>query len=425
MIKRHTPALWVVAFLWCWLALPSVAQRATSQPAGARSLATTAPEAAGLSTERLGRMHDRLQTYVEEERLAGLITFVARRGEVVHFAASGMRDREAGTPMTPDTIFRIYSMTKPITTVAALMLYEEGRFQLGDPVARYLPALEGVQVYDAEANDGSMRAAARRPVTIRDLMTHTSGLTYGFFSQTPVDSLYREVDILDGEGTLADMVEKLGRLPLLHQPGTRWHYSVSTDVLGRLVEVVSGQPLDAFFEERIFEPLGMVDTGFMVPADKLDRFAVNYTLDEEGHLTVQDAPATSAFAGPVSFLSGGGGLVSTPADYFRFAQMLLNKGALEGTRLLGRKTVELMTTNHLDGEYAPGYGFGLGVRVCTDVARTQALGSEGEYGWAGLAHTYFFIDPEEEMIGILWTQFFGTMPTSNQFKTGVYQAVID
>ncbi len=412
----RTLASWISILLIGWLALPVAAQHASP----------VAPaETAGMSAERLARIGPLMQAYVDDEHLAGIKMIVARRGKVVYYEDYGLRDIETSAPMTEDTIFRIYSMTKPITSVAVLMLYEEGRFRLNDPVARYIPAFKNLQVYDAD--DASMRAALRRPMTIRDLLTHTSGLTYGFFSETPVDTLYRRNGLFARGGDLEDFVGRLSDLPLLHQPGTTWHYSVSTDVLGYLVEVVSGQTLDVFFKERIFDPLGMKDTSFDVPPEKMDRFAANYHKDDNGRLEAVDAGATSQFAAPVRFFSGGGGLVSTAGDYMRFAQMLLNGGTLDGTRLLSPKTVELMTANHLDEDYAPGWGFGLGVRVCTDVARTQTLGSEGTFGWSGMANTYFFIDPEEELIAMVWTQFlpYGAYPIQNQFKVAVYQAIVD
>ena len=393
-------------------------------PVAAQPMATAAPEAVGLSSARLARVEPLMQRYIDEGKLAGILTMVARQGQVVHFETYGHRDREAQDPMAEDTIFRIYSMTKPITSTAVLMLYEEGHFLLDDPVADYLPAFADLTVY---APDGDP-VALERPVTIRDLLTHTSGLSYGFFSQTPVDSLYQQAGVLNGETSLASFVDKLGTLPLLHQPGERWHYSVATDVLGYLVEVVAGQPFGAFLEDRIFGPLGMDETSFEVATERLERFAVNYAIDQEGQLVVQDAAgAWSPFAAPVQFHSGGGGLTSTAADYMRFAQMLLNGGQLDGVRLLSPKTVELMTMNHLDGEFEPGWGFGLGVNVSTNVARTQTLGSVGTYGWSGAANTYFFIDPEEELIAMVWTQLFpyGYYPLFDEFKVAVYQAIVE
>jgi len=397
-------------------------------PTAHAQLAPTAPpDAVGLSDDRLAQLSEQMRPYVEDDKVAGLMTMVYRRGEIAHYETYGQRDRQTGTPMTPNTLFRIYSMTKPITTVAALMLYENGHFQLDDPVAEYLPALEGVQVYDTTATGTPTRAEPRRPMTIQDLMRHTSGLTYGVFGDTPVDSMYQAAGVLSDDRTLESAVETLGTLPLLHQPGTQWHYSVSTDVLGRLVEVVSGQSLDTFFQTRIFDPLGMDDTTFEVPADAMDRFATSYSMGENGELAVRDRKQNSSFAAPVRFLSGGGGLVSTMDDYLRFARMLLGGGAVDGTRLLSPKTVDLMTQNHLDGTFEPGWGFGLGVRVNTDLPVASTLGSEGMYGWSGFASTYFFVDPKEELIGMVWTQLVpeGRYPIGPQFRVGVYQSIVD
>ncbi len=414
MLRR----LWILVALFGLLA---------ASPAQAQLAPTAPPDSVGLSPDRLSRISDAMQPYVENDQVAGLMTLVYRRGEIAHYETYGQRDLQTEAPMTPNTLFRIYSMTKPITTVAALMLYEEGHFQLDDPVARYLPAFEDVQVYDTTASGEPTRVEPRRPMTIRDLLTHTSGLTYGVFSDTPVDSMYREVGVLSDDRTLAAMVDTLGTLPLLHHPGETWHYSVSTDVLGRLVEVVSGQSLDTVFQTRIFEPLGMDDTMFEVPSSEMDRFATNYVAGEDGSLTARDRKESSAFAAPVTRLSGGGGLISTMNDYLRFARMLLNEGALDGTRLLSPKTVDLMTQNHLDGTYEPGWGFGLGVRVTTDLTETQMLGSEGTYEWSGAANTYFFIDPKEELIGMVWTQLWphGLYPISPDFRVSVYQSIVE
>lgn len=325
-----------------------------------------APEDVGLSTTRLHRVNGVMQDYVDEGKLAGIVTMVCRKGKVVHFNCFGTQD--LSVPTTRDTIFRIYSMTKPITTVAAMMLFEEGRFQLNDPVSQYIPELADVKVF---AGPGVEYKDLEREITIRHLMTHTSGLTYGFLGTSPVDEMYNQANVLRKDQTAQEMVEALVTLPLVNQPGTAWRYSVSTDVLGRLVEVVSGLSLNDFFQSRILGPLGMVDTGFWVRDGELDRFATNYGPGEDGEIKVIDEPETSLFANPQKFYSGGGGLVSTAADYIRFCQMMLNKGEFNGTRLLGRKTVELMTMNHLSPEMMPislgllsvaGDGFGLGGR---------------------------------------------------------------
>ena len=415
---RSCRRLWPTLVLTLVLLVPT---------ANAQLASTADPGEVGMSAERLSQIEETMTPYVEGNKVAGLMTMVYRRGEVVHYETYGDSDLQTDAPMTPNTLFRIYSMTKPITTVAALMLYEEGHFQLGDPVGRYLPALKDVQVYDTTTAGEPTQVELRRPITIHDLMTHTSGLTYGVFGDTPVDSMYQEVGVLDKDQSLSAAVDTLGTLPLLHQPGETWHYSVSTDVLGRLVEVVSGQSLDVFFQSRIFDPLGMDDTMFDVPPSELDRLATNYAVNKKGELTVQDRADSSEFAAPVKMLSGGGGLVSTMDDYLLFSRMLLNGGALEGTRLLSPKTVDFMTRNHLDGTFEPGGGFGLGVRVNQDVAQAQVLGSEGMYSWSGAANTYFFIDPKEELVGMVWAQFFpnGLYPLGPEFKVAVYQSIVE
>jgi len=415
---RSCRRLWPTLVLTLVLLVPT---------ANAQLAPTADPGEVGMSAERLSQIEETMTPYVEGNKVAGLMTMVYRRGEVVHYETYGDSDLQTEAPMTPNTLFRIYSMTKPITTVAALMLYEEGHFQLGDPVGRYLPALKDVQVYDTTTAGEPTQVELRRPITIHDLMTHTSGLTYGVFGDTPVDSMYQEVGVLDKDQSLSAAVDTLGTLPLLHQPGETWHYSVSTDVLGRLVEVVSGQSLDVFFQSRIFDPLGMDDTMFDVPPSELDRLATNYAVNKKGELTVQDRADSSEFAAPVKMLSGGGGLVSTMDDYLLFSRMLLNGGALEGTRLLSSKTVDFMTRNHLDGTFEPGWGFGLGVRVNQDVAQAQVLGSEGMYSWSGAANTYFFIDPKEELVGMVWAQFFpnGLYPLGSEFKVAVYQSIVE
>lgn len=396
-------------------------------PAEAQSWQAVPPETVGMSAERLERIDQLAQAYIDNDEVGGILTLVVRQGKVVHAEQYGWQSREAEIPMDTDTIFRIYSMTKPITSVAVLMLMEEGQLMLSDPVSRYIPAFADVQVFDPDAQDGTRRVAPRRPITIKDLLTHTSGLTYGIFGDTEVDHLYQEANLLDGTRDLEAFSNDLAVLPLMFHPGKRWQYSVATDVLGRIVEVASGQSFASFLQTRIFDPLGMVDTGFHVPAEKLDRFAVNYYMDEQGTLAIADGGSESQFAKPPRFVSGGGGLVSTQADYLRFAQMLLGGGEIEGVRLLGTKTVELMTMNHLDGEFAPGWGFGLGVNVTTNVPRTAMPGSPGVFGWSGLAKTHFFIDPEEDLIAMVWTQVFprGAFSLDSQFKVAVYQAIID
>jgi CubicO group peptidase (beta-lactamase class C family) len=391
------------------------------------------PEDAGFAGQRLAQIKPKMQAYIDEQKLAGISTLLARGGKVVHFGHVGMADIDAGTTISAETIFRIYSMTKPITSVAALMLFEEGRFQLSDPVAAYLPAFNECRVLEP---NGSLVAPAR-PMTIRDLFTHTAGLSYGFDQNFHIDRLYQQqvwgAIHANPDLTLAAWIETIAQQPLAYHPGTQYRYSVATDVLGYLVEVVAGMGFADFLHQRIFEPLGMVDTFFSVPADKLDRFAANYGPQEGGGLKVVDAPRESRYARPTQRPSGGGGLLSTTPDYLRFAQMLLNGGVLDGARLLGRKTVELMTTNHLpdgifvDNDPKRGLGFGLGVRVLLDLGKSQMLGSLGNYGWSGAANTNFWIDPKENLLGISMVQFMpsGTYPVTADFCTLAYQALVD
>lgn len=397
---------------------------------------TIMPEEVGFSSERLGRIRPVMQAYVDQQKLPGLLTRVTRRGKVVHCEKFGLMDIEADKPMQDDTIFRIYSMTKPITTVAAMMLYEEGRFQLNDPVFKFIPAFKEVKVLGNDAGATPELVDLEREITIHNLMTHTSGLTYAFLADSPVDAMYQQADLFSRDRTLQENIQELVKMPLVHQPGTAWRYSVSTDVLGYLVEVIADMPFDVFLKQHIFDPLNMADTGFYVPQEKIERFAALYSLAENGGLELTDPPATGDYSKPPRNLSGGGGLVSTATDYLRFAQMLLNGGELDGIRLLGRKTVALMTTNHLPDQVLPmefpgmtlhGIGFGLGFSVVMSVAETQGFETVGNYGWGGAASTHFWIDPEEAVIGLLLTQFMpvGHYPLEPQLKVLTYQALVD
>ena len=394
------------------------------------------PEEVGFSAPRLSRIGTVMQRYVEQGKLPGVIAVVQRCGRLVYLERFGVMEVEAAKPMQFDTIFRIYSMTKPIASVALMMLYEEGHFQLSDPVSRFIPEFAGVKVFAGAADDGFRVRELAREITIWHLLTHTAGLTYDFFEDSPVDAMYVEADLHRGDRTLEEMISELVRLPLVFQPGTAWRYSMATDVLGYLIEVISGMSFDAFLERRILKPLGMTDTEFYVPEKKLDRFAAAYGPTESGGIELLDAPATSQFSKPPRFLSGGSGLVSTASDYLRFAQMLLDKGELNGTRLLGRKTIELMTTNHLPDELIPiqvpphtlrGCGFGLGFRVVVNAAQTGRLASDGEYGWGGGASTSFFVDPKEQLVGLLLTQLIPSRyyPIREEFKILTYQALVD
>lgn len=400
-------------------------------PVLAEELPTARPDQVGLSSEKLRRIRPALERLVKDGKMAGAVTLVARHGRVVCFDVCGMRDIAAGKPMTRDTIFRIYSMTKPITTVAAMMLWEEGRFKLDDPVTTILPEFKDLEAYRDPEAGASPQSNPARPMTIRDLMRHTSGLTYGLFGNTPVDQLYRERKVLDRRGTLQDMVRKLGKIPLVHPPGTTFRYSVAADVLGRVIEVVSNKRFDVFLKERIFEPLDMKDTDFYVPAEKLDRLAANYRPTLSGELGVVVEPASSRYAARPSFLSGGGGLVSTARDYARFCQMMLNGGQLQGKRLLCSSTVAMMTTNQLPKEAMPiaiagfkkrGLGFGLGFSVRLAESRGDPGAMVGEYAWGGAASTHFWISPKDDLIVIAMEQY---MPRSARLERAIRPIVHD
>ncbi|MBM4184499.1 MAG: beta-lactamase family protein [Gemmatimonadetes bacterium] len=400
-------------------------------PAFAQDLPRATPEEVGLSSERLERVGEVFQEYADAGRLAGAVGMVVRHGKVAWVDARGMRDLAARDPMEANDIFRIYSMTKPVTSVAVMMLYEEGRFFLDEPVGRYLPELANLpvaRVADATGPDNIPTERATRPMTIRDLLRHTSGLTYGSFSNTVVDQVYRQANPL-GQATLADMVTELGKIPLLFQPGTRWNYSVSTDVLGRLVEVVSGKPFDVFLRERIFEPLGMDDTGFFVRPAARRRFAELY--GHAGAGGTLEVVGAGSYAPEETFFSGGGGLVSTAQDYARFAQMLLNGGELDGARILSPSTIALMTTDHVNDDgtsfLADGWGFGLGFTVKDQAALDGLPDSVGTYYWFGAAGTSFWIDPAQDLIGIFMIQINPNRDVNfrDQFKRMVYAALVE
>jgi CubicO group peptidase (beta-lactamase class C family) len=404
--------------------------------------ALASPEEVGLSGEGLRRIDQHLRaSYVEPGKLAGTLTLVARRGRIAWMSPLGLMDRERGKPMREDTIFRIYSMTKPITSVALMMLHERGVFQLSDPVHKWIPAWESLQVYRYGKYPRFTTEAPARAMTVRDLLTHMSGLSYGISERTHVDGAYRRLGIGDGSGSLSDMVDKVSRLPLEFSPGTRWGYSIATDVLGHLIEVMTGERFDEYLARNIFVPLGMVDTGFVVPAASLGRLAANYTREPDETLSLLDDPGDSAYARPRTFLSGGAGLVSTATDYFRFAEMLRRGGELDGARILGPRTIRYMTRNHLPGGsdlagYAvgsfsetryEGVGFGLGFHVVIDPVRSQVPGSAGEFGWGGMASTAFWVDPVEDLSVVLMTQLVpsSTYNLRGQLKSLVYAAIVD
>ncbi len=388
-----------------------------------QGLPTAVPEEVGVSAERLQRIHPVMQGYVDEGQVSGFLTAIARRGKVVHFETVGMRDIENSKPVEPDTLFRIYSMSKPITSVAIMMLYEEGRFHLDTPAAKFIPEFKNMQVYN---EDQTETRDAEKPITIKHLLTHTAGFTYGWGNK-PVDKLYGEASLLKSSKTLAEMVQNLAEIPLVHEPGERWTYGVSTDVLGYLVEVIAEMPFEEFLQTRLFQPLGMVDTGFSVPAEKAHRFAALYRYTKNEGMKLEKAPPL-ANEDLGFFPAGGSGLVSTAADYLRFSQMLLNGGELDGARILGRKTVELMRQpHHRWGKGGKGSGgFGLGFAVVTDVSQADILESVGNFSWGGAAATTFWIDPQEELIGVLMTQLMNNPhPFQQQFKVLTYQALTD
>lgn len=383
-------------------------------------------EAVGLSTERLSRINPNMQAYIDQGKLGGIVTAVARKGQLVHMEAFGKTKVEGGQKMQPNSIFRIFSMTKPIVSVALMTLFEEGKFHLDDPVSKFIPAFADLKVYEA----GEL-VDLKNPMTVEHLLTHTSGLSYGW-NPTHVDTLYAMANIFEPGRNLEAFVERIATLPLNFQPGARWEYGVSTDVAGRLVEILSGKPLDEFLQERIFDPLDMNDSGFHVPEEKHDRIVTVYSPDGKGGIFPIENPFTNSIKAPAVFFSGGGGLTSTPVDYLRFAQMLVNGGELEGTRILGKKTVQLMLMNHLPdgmtvGTTNPGAGFGLGFMITTELAHRPEMGTVGEGTWSGLANTFFWVDPAEELVSMVFTQFLphSFYPLHREFKNLVYQAIIE
>ena len=411
---------------------------AMALPGNGKGLRMGTPEEAGLSKERLDRIGRTMQQHIAAGRVAGAIGLIARRGKIGYFETYGMMDKEAGKPMRKDAIFRIYSMTKAVTGVATMILYEENKFSLNDPVSKYLPELGAMKVaVDKKDQETGKRTyfvvPAEREITIRDLLRHTSGLNYQGPRDEKGDLMYPRLGVNRADITIEEAVKRMGKAPLVHQPGTVWDYSLSIDVLGRLIEVTSGKPLDQFFEERIFKPLGMVDTGFHVPESKWDRLTALYTPNEDRTIKRHPGPPQESYKKPAVLLLGGAGLVSTAMDYARFIQMLLDGGELDGARILSRKSVELMSCDHL-GDLPrtgillpPGYGFGLTFAVNLGPGKTGNIGSTGEYNWGGAAGTRFWIDPKEEMIGIFLVQI---LPHTNltygsEFKQLAYQAIAD
>ncbi len=410
----------------------------------------TDPARVGFDPQRLARIKPAMQRYVDSGIFAGISTMVARRGEIVHSEQVGYQNRDSKTPLTAESIYRIYSMTKPIICTALMTLHEEGRFQLFHPVAKYLPAFAKVKVLEQGAH-GTKAVAPHGPMTIQQLFTHTAGLTYNFLEESPVCKMYLDAGLMsDAHSTLAHVIAELARLPLVDHPGAGYHYGMSIDVLAHLIEVLADQPLAEFLAARIFQPLAMVDTAFSVPEAKRNRVATMYghpdvtthtfsqiiAAWESGFNEESDMRQTYPTHDAPNFQRGGHGLFATTDDYMRFAQMLLNGGELNGARILGRKTVEFMHANHLPLTLLPyqigpagpalGYGFGLGSRVLLDPPATGVPGSIGEFGWAGAAKTYYWIDPKEELIGVFMAQFMMAMELPDQdFRVLTYQALVD
>ena len=406
------------------------------------------PEKVGMSSERLERIGPVIERHLGEGKIAGAITLLSRRGKLVHLQCHGLMDRELSKPMRPDAIFRLFSMTKPITTVALMTLFELGLVRLAQPASDFLPAFGNLKVYEGESKGRLSLADLTRPITVRDLLAHTSGLTLPFWEYGPVEEMYRDAEVALPT-PLGEFVDKILALPLAFQPGAKWRYSVGHDVIARIVELVSGKTYGDYLKQNIFDPLGMDDTGFYVPEGKLDRYCAEYGfadfsdpdvtfsiwLGDEGRLTphLLRAADEGLEAKPHQIYRGGTGLVSTAPDCLRFCQMLLNGGEYEGVRILGRKTVELMTANHLtDAQLpadllGPGWGWGLGVRVLMDLGSAQQLGSVGEHGWGGAAGAEYWIDPREQLIGIHMKQFQpgSYFPDYANFRTAAYQAIVD
>lgn len=405
---------------------------------------TNSADTLGLSNERLSRLPAFFEPYIENKKLPHMALLVSRGGDIAHLSTQGVMDWDSHTPIGADTIYRIYSMTKPITCVAAMMLFEEGGIRLEHEVHRYLPEFADVKVWDGGTAETPKLKAPSRPMVLRDLFTHTSGITYGFLMQHPVDAIYRCEKIGGSQDTLRDTAKKIAAAPLVFSPGERWNYGHSTDIIGAIIEVVSGKTFDAFLRERIFAPLGMIDTDFFVPEEKRNRFPACYAKDAATGETVLYDPGGSGsrlYLEQPKQLNAGGGLVSTLNDYHRFALMLLNGGSLDGNRLLSPKTVEYMTENHLPGGETilsmgdktfsearmEGNGFGLLGSVMTDPIEAAQPGSVGTFAWGGLASTYFWVDPLEELIGIQMTQLIpsSTYPIRPQFQQLAYAAITE
>ena len=402
----------------------------------------------GLDAGRLERITDHIErNYISSQKIMGCQVAVARHGHIAYQKSFGSMDLERNKPMADDAIFRIYSMTKPITSIALMTLYEKGYFQLNDPISRYVPSWKNHRVWVSGEGEDMVTEAPKRPVSFRDVLSHTGGFTYGgglpgVGIQHPVDKIYRELKIrsFDGADTMESFLDKLAKVPLVYQPGERWMYSLSTDICGALVEVISGKPFAQYLQDEIFGPLGMNDTSFFVAPDKVDRFCANYQRGPDKKLKLMDDPATSAFTKDPGFKSGGGGLTGTTADYMKFCEMLRRGGELDGHRVIGPRTLAMMHMNHLAGgkdltqmavgsfseTSNEGVGFGLGFASTMDEVSTGSLGA-GDYYWGGAASTIFLVDPKEDLTMVFMTQLMpsGTFNFRGQLKSLIYSAIID
>src|SRR3984885_8425593 len=439
-VRGFAAVLLLVAPLFATGLHPAQAQQTNVKATGTPSMK---PESLGFSSERLERLHAAMQQEVDQKRLAGVVTLLSRHGKVVEFRAYGKKDLASGAPMTTDTIFRAFSMTKVVTGVAMMILYEEGKWHPADPVSKYIPEFAHLKVFKGVDANGKM--ILEDPVhapTMGELMSHTAGFTYGVFGDSPVDKLYQSTGVMQSK-SLQDMIDKLASIPLLYQPGTRWVYSVSMDIQGYIVEKLSGQSLPDFMHECIFAPLGMNDTGFFVPRNKWNRFATLYGENDKGELVPSPAPSGAGlgdYTAQPTMPSGGGGMITTAQDYMRFAQMLLNLGELDGVRILAPSTVQLMTSNHLapnlmTGEFSigpetirPGMGWGYDCAVFTDPSAADEIVGKGTFFWLGAADTWFWIDPTNDIVFVGMTQHMigPNQPNVEQIsRPAVYQALLN
>jgi len=429
----------IIALLLALPVLPIAAQHA-ARPAA--DLTVVSPESVGFSSQRLEQLHTLMENVVDKKQIAGIVTILARHGKVIDYRAYGQRDTAANSPMTRDVIFRDYSMTKPITGVAMMILYEQGKWLPSDPISKFIPEFAHLKVFKGLDTDGKMILVdPDHAPTMRELMSHTAGFTYGFFGNTPVDKAYREAQVFNSKN-LQEFIDKVAKLPLLYQPGKGWTYSISMDIEGYIVEKLSGQSLPNFIRDNITVPLGMKDSGFYVPADKLNRFTALYTSGPKGEMVEDNNSGNVArdYASEPTMPSGGGGMVSTATDYYRFAQMMLNRGQLDGHRILSPATVKLMTSNHvptelLTGQYGigvqvmrPGFGYGYNCAVVFDPPEANLPEGKGTFFWDGAAGTWFWVDPTNDIvfIGMIQRRLDAySPPLEYESRAVIYGALVD